>query len=83
MADSRKRTVAKAVSWEVISNAICLLLAYAIFGNIGGCLIFTGVCFGLKLGLFYYHERAWHQTNWGKFTERPEEWNEYLPYYDQ
>ena len=27
------------------------------FGNIGGCAVFTAVCFIVKLILFYYHER--------------------------
>jgi uncharacterized membrane protein len=61
-----KRTFAKAVSWESFSNLVCLALAYAIFGNLGGCLVFTGVCFVVKLLLFYGHERLWHQLDWGK-----------------
>jgi uncharacterized membrane protein len=61
-----KRTFAKAVSWESFSNLVCLALAYAIFGNLGGCLVFTGVCFVLKLILFYGHERIWHQIPFGK-----------------
>lgn len=63
---TRKRTVAKAVSWESISNAICLGLAYLMFGNFGGCLIFTGICFILKLGLFYYHDELWDNIPFGK-----------------
>ena len=36
------------------------------FGNLGGCAVFTGLCFVVKLILFYWHERAWHQIQWGK-----------------
>jgi uncharacterized membrane protein len=61
-----KRSVAKAISWETFSNLVCFVLAYAMFGNIGGCLIFTGIAFVVKLILFYYHERIWHQVEWGK-----------------
>ena len=76
---TRKRSIVKAISWETISNAICLGLAYLMFGNFGGCLLFTGVCFVLKLGLFYYHDRIWHQIPFGKrpvFIEQPETWHE-------
>ena len=46
-----KRFIAKAVSWETFSNLVCFGLAYGIF---------------VKLILSYWHERAWHQIQWGK-----------------
>jgi uncharacterized membrane protein len=61
-----KRSIAKSLSWETFSNAICLGLAYVMFGDFGGCLVFTGICFGLKLVLFYYHDMAWHRISFGK-----------------
>ena len=61
-----KRSLAKAVSWEAFSNLVCFGLAYATFGNLGGCAMFTGACFVVKLILFYWHERAWHRITWGK-----------------
>jgi adenylylsulfate kinase len=63
---ARKRSVVKAISWEFFGNLVCFGLAYATFGNIGGCAIFTAVCFLVKLVLFYYHERLWHQIPFGK-----------------
>ena len=61
-----KRTMAKALTWETFSNLVCFGLAVAVFGNIGGCLTFTVICFLVKLILFYFHERLWHQCDWGK-----------------
>jgi len=61
-----KRTIAKAISCDSFSNLVCFGLAYATFGNLGGCAVFTGVCFLVKLILFYYHERMWHQIPFGK-----------------
>jgi uncharacterized membrane protein len=63
---SRKRTVVKGLSFEIVSNLAGLGLAYAVFGNFGSCAVFTLVCFVVKLILFYYHERIWHQFDWGK-----------------
>jgi len=60
------RTFAKALSWETFSNLVCFGLAVAVFGNIGGCLTFTLICFVVKLFLFYGHERLWHQIPFGK-----------------
>jgi adenylylsulfate kinase len=61
-----KRSIAKAITWETFSSLVCFGLAYATFGNLGGCAVFTVVCFVVKLILFYYHERMWHQIRWGK-----------------
>jgi uncharacterized membrane protein len=63
---TRKRTVTKALTWETFSNLVCFGLAYLMFGNIGGCAVFTAICFIVKLILFYEHERVWHQIPWGK-----------------
>ena len=60
------RAIAKAISRELFSNLVCFGLAYATFGNLVGCAAFTGVCFLVKLILFYYHERIWHQIPFGK-----------------
>lgn len=62
----RKRTIVKAISWETFSNLVCFGMAYKMFGNIGNCLIFTGVCIVVKVFLFYYHERIWHQIPFGR-----------------
>jgi uncharacterized membrane protein len=64
-----KRSFVKAVSWETFSNLACFGLAYATFGNLSGCAVFTAVCFVVKLILFYYHERIWHQIPFGKNAE--------------
>ena len=61
-----ERTLLKAFSWESISNLVCFALAYLVFGSLGGCAIFTLVCFAVKLVLFLVHERLWHQIPWGK-----------------
>jgi len=65
-----KRTLVKGLSFEVLSNLVGLWMAYLWFGNFGCCLAFTGVCFSVKLILFYFHERLWHQCRWGK-TQQP------------
>jgi uncharacterized membrane protein len=61
-----ERSIFKAVSWETFSNLVCGGLAYGWFGDLTSCVAFTGVCFVVKLILFYYHERLWHQIPFGK-----------------
>jgi uncharacterized membrane protein len=61
-----QRSLAKALSWETLSTLSTFGLAYLMFGCIGTCLAFAVVSFVMKLVLFYYHERAWHQIPFGK-----------------
>ncbi len=60
------RTFVKALSWETFSTVACFGLAWVIFGNIGTCVQFALIAFFMKLGLFYIHERIFHQISWGK-----------------
>jgi hypothetical protein len=48
-----KRSIAKGISFETVSNLAGFGIAYVTFGNLGGCAIFTGICFVVKLVLFY------------------------------
>jgi len=62
----RRRSIAKALTWRVMSTMITGGLAYAFFGGWGACGILMGCDFVIKFLLYYYHDRAWHQVDWGK-----------------
>lgn len=65
---TRKRSFAKALSWETVSNLATFALAYVMFSDVTLCLVFFGISFAMKLAMFYVHERIWHQIAWGKFN---------------
>ena len=63
--ESRKRHIAKTITWRVIGTMDTILLAWLISGD---------VLMGLKIGfvevitkmmLYYLHERAWYKINFG------------------
>ncbi|AUC74734.1 DUF2061 domain-containing protein [Olleya sp. Bg11-27] len=63
--ESRKRHIAKTVTWRVIGTMDTMLLAWLISGD---------PLMGLKIGfaevitkmlLYYLHERAWYKINFG------------------
>ena len=55
-----KRSLAKDLCYQAISNVASFGLAYAMFGNISDCATFGVVCFVAKTVIFYYHERLWN-----------------------
>lgn len=67
---SKKRHIAKAVSWRVVGTIDTMLLAWLITGNamagfkIGMLELFT------KMLFYYFHERAWSHVNLKYFNEK-------------
>lgn len=62
---TRKRHLAKAVSYRIIGTFTTMITAYAITGD-----VMSGVKIGLvettvKIAIFYAHERAWLNVKFG------------------
>lgn len=65
------RSLVKGLSWRLISTVILLIIAWCVTGDLAvtgkiGCIDFT-----IKLGLFFLHERTWHQIKFGKRVDNP------------
>ena len=63
--ESRKRHIAKTVTWRFIGTIDTILLAWLISGN-----PLTGLKIGFaevitKMLLYYFHERVWYKINYG------------------
>lgn len=63
--ESRKRHLAKTVSWRLVGTIDTMLLAWIISGDplIGMKVGFAEVA--TKMLLYYIHERVWYRTNYG------------------
>lgn len=63
--ESRKRHIAKTVTWRVVGTIDTMTIAWIISGN-----PLTGFKIGLaevvtKMILYYFHERVWYRSNYG------------------
>ena len=62
---TRRRSIAKTISWRVLGSLDTLLLGYiftssvAIAGSIASAEVLT------KIVLYYLHERGWAHIKWG------------------
>lgn len=68
--DSRKRHIAKTITWRMVGTLDTMMLAWWISGN-----PFTGLKIGLievvtKMLLYYFHERAWYKYDFGLHERR-------------
>lgn len=68
--NSRKRHIAKAITWRIVGTIDTILLSWFISGN-----PFTGLKIGFaevatKMLLYYLHERAWFKVTMAESNKR-------------
>ena len=60
-ADSRMRSLAKAITWRITATLTTAIIAYIITGELNTAVLIGGIEFFIKFVIYYAHERAW---NW-------------------
>jgi uncharacterized membrane protein len=62
----RKRSLASAVTYRVTSTAILAVISYAVTGAWIDSLTVTLAFAASATVLFYFNDRAWERTDWGR-----------------
>ena len=68
--DTKKRSIIKSITWRVIGVVLLGIISYLITHNWKEMTIITIMFHGIRLIMYYYHERIWERTSWGK-TQHP------------
>ena len=68
--ESHKRSWAKSLIWRAIGIALLGGIGYAVTGNLEQMATITLIFNGLRVFLYYLHERIWDQVTWGR-TRHP------------
>lgn len=66
MAESKKRSITKTISWRVLATLTTMMLVFIFTGDLS---LMVGVGFFeviLKMIIYYFHERTWDKILWGK-----------------
>lgn len=66
MKASRKRSILKTATWRVVATLTTTLIAYIFTGKLLVAIEIGSVEVIAKTVLYYLHERAWEQTDWGQ-----------------
>ena len=71
---SRRRHIAKTITWRIIASATTFTFVYVVFGDIkaaSGIMVMESI---LKMVLYYFHERAgFRYGNLGRKGEKDEQ----------
>lgn len=65
LSESKKRHIAKSITWRVIGSLDTMTLAWIISGNPISALQIGFIELVTKIILYYLHERAWYKINFG------------------
>ncbi len=69
--DSQRRSVAKAITWRLLGLAITMGSTWLITGETGLAAVVGLVDTTVKIGVYYFHERARNRSKYGR-RESPE-----------
>jgi uncharacterized membrane protein len=67
--NSKKRSLAKTVTYRLISSAIGFLVVWSLSGNFKTGAMFSVAELIYKPLQYYIHERIWQRIKWGKNEE--------------
>ena len=62
---SRKRHIAKALTWRVFATGTTVTLVYIATGSIEVGLTLGSADVIIKTLAYYFHERLWYRSKWG------------------
>lgn len=64
--ETRRRSVAKSLSWRVLAAIITATVVYAMTGKLRFAAEIGLIDTTTKLLLYFFHERAWNKINYGR-----------------
>lgn len=70
--ETKKRSIAKAVSWRVIATVITTVLALALTGRWEFAAAIGLADTSLKFFVYFAHERLWNRVKFGREEKQPE-----------
>jgi uncharacterized membrane protein len=66
MSEKHYRSIIKALSWRVTGTLDTIVVSYIVTGKITLALSIGFVELFTKIGLYYFHERAWNRIAFGR-----------------
>ena len=66
MQEKQYRSIIKAVSWRTVGTIDTMLVSFFVTGKLVMAISIGSVEVVTKMVLYYFHERAWNKTNFGR-----------------
>lgn len=66
MQEKHYRSIIKAISWRTVGTIDTMVVSFFVTGNLVMAISIGSVEVLTKMVLYYFHERAWNKTNFGR-----------------
>lgn len=67
--ETKKRSIAKALSWRLLATAITTLVVLVVSGELVFAAKIGFLDTSIKLGVYFFHERLWLRIPYGRYHE--------------
>ncbi len=74
MIDKKRRSILKSISWRTLGTIDTVIISWIVVGDINFAVTIGGVEVFTKMILYFFHERAWNKSNFGRVKETPIEY---------
>ncbi|HDZ77229.1 MAG TPA: DUF2061 domain-containing protein [Candidatus Omnitrophica bacterium] len=64
--EQHKRTILKTITWRVIAVLVTMIIVYLYNKDIKESVIISLAANGIKMFLYYIHERMWNKIDFGR-----------------
>lgn len=68
MVDTKARSWVKSIVWRVIGIILLAGIAYLLTEDLEQTTLITVIFHGIRVVMYYYHERAWERIKWGRIN---------------
>ena len=72
--DKKRRSVVKTISWRTLGTIDTIIISWFVVGDINFAVTIGGIEVFTKMALYFFHERAWNKSNFGRVKETPIEY---------
>jgi uncharacterized membrane protein len=74
MLEMRSRNIVNTISWRTLGTIDTILISWLVVGNVHFAVTIGGVELFTKMLLYFFHERAWNRSNFGRVNNTPIEY---------
>ena len=69
--ETNQRSIVKGISWRIVATTTTIAIVYFFFDRLDLAIAAGLIETVLKVGLYWWHEKAWHKVHWGKTKIEP------------
>lgn len=74
LVERKRRSVVKTISWRTLGTIDTVIISWIVVGDVNFAVTIGGIEVFTKMVLYFFHERAWNKSNFGRVKETPIEY---------